>query len=313
MPLDHSPDRVALASVLSRRAFLRAGAGGALAVAGGTLLAGTGLPFWHGAGALPALAAGPSKKTYAIPFSSDLYASPDPQRFSLVLQRGTRDGIKYVSGPPVEVRFRPPGGRWGPYTDLRLDQEGLPKGRGVYRSEFTFGEEGTWKGQARFSGDTTGFRMTLPATAVAPIPGDAAPRAASPTTTDALGVDPICTAKPECPLHTVSLSDVVGAGRPVAALFATPALCTSAYCGPVLDEMLELIGPYQDRVTFVHVDIYKSLTNARLSPTVEAWGLPSEPWLYGIDAAGTITARLDTAFGKTEMLGLFDGLVGAAG
>ena len=300
MPLDLPPDRVASARAMSRRAFLRAGAGAGLAVAGGTLLAGT--------GALPALAAAPSK-SYAIPFSSDLYASPDPQRFSLVLQRGTPNGIKYVSGPPVEVRFRPPGGAWQPYTKLRLDTEGLPKGRGVYRSEFTFGQEGTWKGQARFSGDTTGFTMKLPATAVAPVPGAAAPRAASPTTTDALGVKPICTRKPECPLHTVSLADVVGAGKPVAVLFATPALCTSAYCGPVLDEMLAIMGPYQDRVTFVHVDIYKNLTDATLSPTVEAWGLPSEPWLYGIDAAGTITSRLDTAFGKTEMAALFDGLV----
>ena len=285
---------------LSRRAFLRAGAGAGLALAGGTLLA--------GAGALPALAV--SSKTFAIPFSSDLYASPDPQRFSLVLQRGTADGIKYVSGPPVEVRFRPPGGAWQPYTKLRLDTEGLPKGRGVYRSDFTFGQEGTWKGQARFSGDTTGFTMKLPATAVAPIPGAAAPRAASPTTTDALGVNPICTRKPECPLHTVSLAEVVGTGTPVAVLFATPALCTSAYCGPVLDEMLDIIGPYQDRVTFVHVDIYKSLTNNTLSPTVEAWSLPSEPWLYGIDGAGNITARLDTAFGRSEMVALFDGLVG---
>jgi hypothetical protein len=301
MALDHSPDRVAPGGALSRRAFLRAGAGAGLAIAGGTLL-GT-------AGALPALAASSSKKTYAIPFSSDLYASPDPQRFSLVLQRGTADGIKYVSGPPVEVRFRPPGGAWLPYTKLSLDTEGLPKGRGVYRTDVTFGQEGTWKGQARFSGDTTGFTMKLPATAVAPVPGAPAPRAASPTTADALGVDPICTRKPECPLHGVSLADVVGAGKPVAVLFATPALCTSAYCGPVLDEMLDIIGPYQDRVTFVHVDIYESLTNATLSPTVEAWSLPSEPWLYGIDGAGTVTERLDTAFGRTEMVALFDGLV----
>jgi hypothetical protein len=303
MSLEPSPARDARASAWSRRAFLRAGAGAGLALAGGTVLG--------AAGALPALAAA-SPKTFAIPFSSDLYASPEPQRFSLVLQRGTANGIKYVSGPPVEVRFRPPGGAWMPYTELRLDTEGLPKGRGVYRTEATFGQEGTWKGQAKFSGDTTGFTMKLPATAVAPIPGAAAPRAASPTTADALGVNPICTRKPECPLHTVSLADVVGAGKPVAVLFATPALCTSAYCGPVLDEMLDIMGPYEDRVTFVHVDIYKSLTSSTLSPPVEAWNLPSEPWLFGVDAAGTITARLDTAFGKTEMVSLFDGLVGAS-
>ena len=122
---------------------------------------------------------------------------------------------------------------------------------------------------------------------------------------------PICTRVPPCPLHTVSLSDVIGTGKPVAVMFATPALCQSAYCGPVLDEMLAIMGPYQDRVVFVHVDIYKGKTATIQSPTVVAWNIPSEPWLFGIDGAGNVTARLDTAFGKTEMVALLDGLVAA--
>ena len=52
------------------------------------------------ANAVPAWAASKTR-VVAIPFSSDLYASPDPQRFTLVLQQGSADGIKYVSGPPV--------------------------------------------------------------------------------------------------------------------------------------------------------------------------------------------------------------------
>lgn len=286
----------------TRRELLRAGGAAGLAVAGAAVLG--------GATALPALAASSQYKTVALPFSSDLYASPDPQRFSMILQRPTKGGIAYVSGPKLQVRFKAPdGGSWTDYTELTLDTEGLPKGRGVYREAFTFADAGNWKGQAKFPGGSTSFTLKLPATAVAPVPGDAAPRAASPTTTDSLGVNPICTRKPACPLHTVSLSDVIGTGKPVAVLFATPALCTSAYCGPVLDEMLEIIPRYQDRVTFVHVDIYKSLSNATPAPTVQAWNLPSEPWLYGVDGAGIVTARLDTAFGKTEMTALFDGLV----
>ncbi|MET0422087.1 MAG: hypothetical protein ABW073_10315 [Acidimicrobiia bacterium] len=285
----------------TRRELLRAGGVAGLAVTGAAVLG--------GARALPAFAADSKYKTVALPFSSDLYASPDPQRFSMILQRPTKGGIAYVSGPKVEVRFRGPGGDWTEFTKLSLDTEGLPKGRGVYREAFTFADAGDWKGQAKFPGGKTDFTFPLPATAAAPVPGDAAPRAASPTTTDSLGVNPICTRKPMCPLHSVSLSDVIGTGKPVAVLFATPALCTSAYCGPVLDEMLEIMTPYQDRVTFVHVDIYKSLSNATPAPTVQAWNLPSEPWLYGVDGAGIVTARLDTAFGKTEMTALFDGLV----
>jgi len=91
-------------------------------------------------------------------------------------------------------------------------------------------------------------------------------------------------------------------------LFATPARCQSAYCGPVLDELLKVIPPYQDKVDVVHVEIYANLNDDTLAPTVEAWKLPSEPWLYGIDGSGTITARLDTAFGKPEMVALLDSL-----
>ena len=86
----------------------------------------------------------------------------------------------------------------------------------------------------------------------------AAPRAASPTTADTLGVDPICTRDPACPLHTQSLSTVIGAGKPVAALFATPARCQSKYCAPVLDEFLDVIKGYGDRIVPVHTEIYQA-------------------------------------------------------
>ena len=87
--------------------------------------------------------------------------------------------------------------------------------------------------------------------------GASAPTDASPTPTNTLGVDPICTRDPMCPLHTASLDTVIGKGKPVAVLFATPARCQSQYCGPVLDSLLPLVGDYQDRVDIVHVDIYK--------------------------------------------------------
>ena len=285
-------------STLTRRAFV----GGGLALAGGLAVARVAEPAW---------AASNKTKVVAIPFSSDLYASPDRQRFTVVLQQGTSDGIRYVSGPPVSVRFKGPGGSFGPYAPMTLDRAGLPKGRGVYRTDATFATPGTWDGEAKFLGKTTKFAMTLPPTASAPVPGQAAPRAASPTPTDMLGVKPICTRDPMCPLHTVSLSEVIGTGRPVAVLFATPALCTSQYCGPVLDELLKVKKPYEDRITFVHVDIYKSLKGTEESPTVTAWNLPSEPWLFTIDGTGKVVDRIDTAFGRDEMQEMFDNLLTA--
>src|SRR5262249_30995851 len=134
-------------------------------------------------------------------------------------------------------------------------------------------------------------------------------RAASPTSADPLGVNPICTRSPVCPLHTVSLASVIGAGKPVAAMFATPARCQSQYCGPVLDEMLRVMPSYEGRITFVHTEIYQSLTGTALVPTLAAWRITTEPWLIGIDGAGTVKARLDGAFGGNEIKRLLDALL----
>ena len=295
-----------LEPAISRRGFLAGGA----AATGGLVVAtalGTGLATSAGA------ASGSAQKLAPLVLSSDLYASPEPQRLVIALARGGSTGIKFVSGPAAKMRFRAPKGSatrsWSDLVKAPLDRVGLPKGRGVYVTAPVLDTPGVWGVEARASGERVPFAIQVNAQPVAPVAGQAASRAVSPTTTDTLGVTPICTRQPACPLHTVSLSSVIGNGKPVAALFATPARCASQYCGPVLDEMLEIMGPYQDRVTFVHIEIYQSLTGTALVPTVSAWRLQTEPWLFGIDAAGTISARLDGAFGGTEMKKLLDSLV----
>ena len=109
----------------------------------------------------------------AVSFASDVYVSTVPQRFSLILQRVTSNGFKYVSGPAVEVRFKAPGGAWGPFTPLRLDTEGLPENRGIYRTESIFDHAGNWKVQAKVGGSAANsFAQPVAQTAEAPVPGD---------------------------------------------------------------------------------------------------------------------------------------------
>jgi hypothetical protein len=278
---------------LSRRAFL---------AASGALAAGTAV-----AGATPAWARSAARKPLSpLVLSSDLYASPEPQRLAFAIAIGA----KYASGAPAKVAVAPPGTTKGPVYATTLHREGLPKGRGVYVADVVLDEPGTWNALALTGGRRAAFALDVKKQPAAPVVGATAPRAPSPTRVDTLGVKPICTRKPQCPLHEVSLAEVIGTGRPVAALFATPALCQSQYCGPVLDELLALRGPFADKVTFVHVEIYRSNKGATLAPTVEAWGLPSEPWLYTIDGAGTIVGRLDGAFGGDEMRARLEALTG---
>jgi hypothetical protein len=144
-------------------------------------------------------------------------------------------------------------------------------------------------------------RLSTPRCTPPVVRAQTAPGAASPTVADPMGVDPLCTREPDCGLHETSLAALVGAGTPVAVLFATPARCQSQYCGPVLDELLTQVDGPGKRVAFVHVEIYRAETGVALVPTVEAWNLPSEPWLFGIDAAGVVVDRLDGAFGADEI------------
>ncbi len=284
-------------SPLSRRAFLAA-AGGAVGAAALARVAGASLVETVGGQGNKALS--------PLVLSSDLYASPDPQRLAFAIARGAR----FASGAPARVALAPPGADDGIVYDATLHREGLPKGRGVYVVEAPLDVAGVWNALALTRGKRVPFAIDVKAQPDAPAVGTPAPRAASPTKADTLGVKPICTRRPQCPLHTVSLSEVIGTGKPVAVMFATPELCQSMYCGPVLDELLDVRGPYEDAVELMHVEIYRSDTGADLAPTVEAWGLPSEPWFYTIDGAGTIVGRLDGAFGGDEVEASLRALVG---
>lgn len=241
----------------------------------------------------------------ALFLSSDLYASPQPQRVGFAL---AANGGEFASGPPAKLAVQPPGGRLGPFVATTLHANGLPKRRGIYTAEVTLPTAGNWPARVEVEGKVVPLAFEVKPTPTAPAIGAPAPRAPSPTTTNTLGVDPICTRVPACPLHTVSLETVIGQGKPVAVMFGTPLRCESRYCGPVLDALLPLVPRYQDKITFVHVEIYMSASSQDLIPTVEAWKLESEPWLFCVDASGNVAERIDGAFGQDEMKTMLDRL-----
>lgn len=239
--------------------------------------------------------------------SIEPYVSTEPQRFAFALSDDYGD---FVSGPAATIAFQAPGAPLGAPQPTVLHTEGLPSGRGVYVVETPFPTAGIWNSRVSVPGHpAAAMAFEVAAQPSVPVPGESAPRAASPTVADTLGVDPICTRQPPCPLHTVSLASLIGSGRPVAVMFATPARCQSRYCGPVLDELLEIDQPYGDRIAFVHCEIYADSTSEDLVPTVSAWNLPGEPWLFTIDGSGRIVQRLDGAMGTDEVRSALDQLV----
>lgn len=102
-------------------------------------------------------------------------------------------------------------------------------------------------------------------------------------------------------LHQVDFASVLRR-KPVVLLFATPALCQSRVCGPVVDVEEQVKSQTGNRVAFVHMEIYNNNDVAKgYRPQVGAYRLPSEPWLFAIDRSGRIAARVEGAFSVGEL------------
>ena len=90
--------------------------------------------------------------------------------------------------------------------------------------------------------------------------------------------------------------------KPVVLLFATPALCQSRVCGPVVDIEDEVKSEIGGRAAFIHMEIYNGNNVAKgFRPQVGAYRLPTEPWLFVIDRQGRIGTRIEGAFSADEL------------
>jgi hypothetical protein len=92
------------------------------------------------------------------------------------------------------------------------------------------------------------------------------------------------------------------AKRPVVITFATPLLCQSRVCGPVVDIVEQVKATAPKGVAFIHQEIYAGNdVNKGLRPQVTQWRLRSEPWTFVIDRRGRISARFEGAFSPGEL------------
>jgi hypothetical protein len=177
----------------------------------------------------------------------------------------------------------------------------------VYVTEVDLDKDGEWRiGALTRDGDSLQASV-VPSAVVGrfsdiPRPGDKAPRVHTPTA-DEVGGDlaEIDTRDPPGTMHEHDLADVLGK-QPVVLLFATPQLCQSRVCGPVVDVAEQVKAEYGDDVAFIHMEIYEdNLIDKGLRPQVKAYGLPTEPWLFVIDEEGRIQTSIEGAFSADEL------------
>jgi hypothetical protein len=133
--------------------------------------------------------------------------------------------------------------------------------------------------------------------------GERAPVIHTDTRADVAGdLTKIDTRRPPLPeMHEVDAADVLGR-EPVVLVFATPQLCASRVCGPVVDVAAEVQAELGDRVHVVHQEIYNDNDRARgFRPQVKAYRLPSEPWTFVVDRGGRVAARFEGALSVGEL------------
>ena len=171
------------------------------------------------------------------------------------------------------------------------------RAKGIYTAPVQFDAPGRWGVEAKVE---RGGRIQLirspfdvKATGSAPTIGAPAIRSKTLAARDVGDPSELCTAAPPCELHTISLADALGNGKPTAVLFASPGYCTSQTCAPQLSVLLDVRPKHADTVNFVHVEIYKDPRNGVLADAVAEWHLLSEPWIFFVDRSGTIVERFD--------------------
>ena len=195
---------------------------------------------------------------------------------------------------------------------------GIVGQRGFYIATPTLTRAGTW-GVAIDATDATGKQATarmqfsVSATGTTPLVGAAAPSVKTLTLADVGGdvrkisSDP----NPDPSLYGESVDQALAAHEPFVLAFATPAFCTSAECGPTLDMVKAAVKANPIRA--INVEPYQlTWTNGRLQPVLQggnfvpvdatnAYGIPTEPWIFVIGASGRVVASFEAVVAPEEL------------
>ena len=186
--------------------------------------------------------------------------------------------------------------------------ETIPGERGLYVTNATFDSAGRWGAEVTVTGDgldeTVKAEFDVAGSGTTPVIGAPAPASDTPTADDvnklsAISTDP----HPDPEFYELSVKDAIAAKDPFVLVFSTPKFCTSQVCGPTLNIVKKASRDFPN-VNFIHVEVYTNLDDpANLKPVraVREWGLPSEPWVFVVDAKGLVAAKYEGTVTATEL------------
>jgi hypothetical protein len=232
--------------------------------------------------------------------------------FGLITEQG---GVVSGGSPDVwlaksnDVRATGPApATWFPFAPAGATDDTSPRSDlpGTYATQLDIPSVGNWLvGVVVDQGSTLLCGMAnLVATdqAIPAALGSKAISVKTPVATTERALRMIDTRDPPSPLHYISLDKALKNGKPTVVTFATPLLCTSMLCGPVVDEVLLLFEKLgADKANFIHVEEFlpgddftpPPATLENQSPAFKAYGFTTEPWTLVIDPKGIIRARFE--------------------
>lgn len=193
-------------------------------------------------------------------------------------------------------------------------------GRGLYRAAVDFDCVGEWGAEVSIDladGSTASERVRFrvhPAGST-PAIGAAAPRSDSPTAATLEELRLISTdTNPYPAAYDSTVAEAVTSGRPALIFFATPAFCQSGLCGPTVELVKSVAREHADELEFVTVEPYQlHMTDNGLQPLLDEggqlrpvpaavdYGIPAEPYLFVVDAAGNVFAKFEVVVGGEEL------------
>lgn len=241
--------------------------------------------------------------------------TPGTDRFAFALT--TKSG-KFVYAPtalyiasspsaPAKGPFPAPADPMSVLPRYRSKQNTGPGGiQAIYAADLPVPKAGRYfvLSMTRGPGGLIGATGELAAAASSPIPsvGQRPPDIATDTAATVHGNAALLTTRlPQEHMAAESFDQVLG-HKPIALLFSTPQLCISRVCGPVTDVAVQVRHHFGDKVAFIHEEVYvDNQPSTGLRPQLKAFHLRTEPWLFAINRQGRIVARLEGAFGTTEL------------
>lgn len=195
------------------------------------------------------------------------------------------------------------------HANASVSDRSLPIDRGVYVVPVRLTSTGLWGILLEMTSDTAResvrLRFSVRDRQAAPRVGEAAPAVDSRTRDDVSSLSELTSdVDPEPGLYAISIADALDDGRPLLLAFATPAFCHSRTCAPVMDAVKSVWRGFSSELTGIHVEVFENPDNPRRlveSAAFVAWRLPSEPWVFAIDAEGVIRYAFEGAVTEEEL------------